>query len=66
MKPGRNRQVVMRLFDALLDNDRDRTLSFFSDQSVFELSRDRQVSGQGAVRVAYRQCHRRARWPRHR
>lgn len=35
--PGRkHQQVVMRLFDAITDNDRDRVLSFFTDQSIFQ------------------------------
>lgn len=32
----RRQQVVMRLFDALLDNDRDRVISFFAEDSIFE------------------------------
>jgi limonene-1,2-epoxide hydrolase len=45
----KNRQVVMRLFDAILDNDRDRILSFFNDDSVFQpLARDPAV-GHAAI-----------------
>ncbi|MDX9873299.1 MAG: limonene-1,2-epoxide hydrolase family protein [Spongiibacteraceae bacterium] len=32
----RRQLVVLRLFDALLDNDRDRVMSFFAEDSVFE------------------------------
>jgi limonene-1,2-epoxide hydrolase len=36
MMPSRkSQQVVMRLFDAICDNDRERVFSFFTDQSVF-------------------------------
>lgn len=34
MKTSHNQQVVMRLFDAIMNNDRERVLSFFSDDSV--------------------------------
>lgn len=48
----KNRQVVVRLFDAILDNDRDRILSFFSDDSVFHpLSAD-PVVGHAAIWAA--------------
>jgi limonene-1,2-epoxide hydrolase len=36
MAAQKSQQVVMRLFDAIMDNDRDRILSFFTDESVFQ------------------------------
>ena len=35
MKAGKNQQVIRRLIEAVSDNDRERVLSFFSDDSKF-------------------------------
>jgi limonene-1,2-epoxide hydrolase len=35
MKVGKNQQVIMRLIDAVSDNDKDRIQSFFADDSMF-------------------------------
>jgi limonene-1,2-epoxide hydrolase len=46
---GRDQQVVMRLFDAILDNDHDRILSFFSDDTVFKPLTSAPVVGHAAI-----------------
>ena len=48
----KNQQVVVRLFDAILDNDRDRILSFFSDDSVFHPLSSDPVVGHAAIWAA--------------
>ena len=49
MKAGRNQQVVMRLIDAVSDNDKDRIQSFFSDDSIFHNLKGRKTVGQDAI-----------------
>ena len=49
MKAGRNQQVVMRLIDAVSDNDKDRILSFFSDDSVYHNPKGINAVGQEAI-----------------
>ena len=49
MKAGRNQQVVMRLIDAVSDNDKDRILSFFSDDSVYSDAKGTHIVGQEAM-----------------
>ncbi len=49
MKAGRNQQVVMRLIDAVSANDKDRILSFFSDNSVYHNPEGSDAIGQEAI-----------------
>lgn len=48
----KKQQVVVRLFDAILDNDNDRILSFFSDHSVFQPLSGDPVIGHTAIWAA--------------
>lgn len=36
MKAGKHQQVIIRLIEAVSENDKDRVLSFFSDDSKFQ------------------------------
>ncbi len=49
MKPGKNRQVIMRLMDAISDNDGERVQSFFCPESHIESSRGRPIVGQREI-----------------
>ncbi|ARN73744.1 nuclear transport factor 2 family protein [Oceanicoccus sagamiensis] len=49
MKAGRNQQVIRRLIDAVSDNDKDRILSFFSDDSVYHHPQGSKAIGQEAI-----------------
>ena len=60
MKPGHNQQVVLRLFDAIVANDRDRVLSFFSDESIVHNIPLEPVVGQEAIWALLGQVHERA------
>lgn len=60
MKPGHNQQVVLRLFEAIAANDRDRVLSFFSDESVMHSMPLEPAIGQEAIWALLGQVHERA------
>ena len=49
MSCRKSQQVVMRLFDAIIDNDRDRILSFFTDRSVFRCQTQDPAVGHTAI-----------------
>ncbi len=42
-------QVVMRLFDAIIDKDQDRILSFFTEQSVLQRQSQEPAIGHVAI-----------------
>ncbi len=49
MKEGRNQQVVMRLIDAVSDNDKERIQSFFAEDTVFKTVKGSDVVGRDAI-----------------
>jgi limonene-1,2-epoxide hydrolase len=49
MKTGKNQQVILRLIDAVSDNDKERILSFLSDDTVIYTSPDQSTVGQSAI-----------------
>lgn len=49
MPSRKSQQVVMRLFDAIIDNDRDRIRSFFTDDSVFHPPAQEPLVGYAAI-----------------
>jgi limonene-1,2-epoxide hydrolase len=57
MKPGKNQRVVERYIDAVNDNNRDRIVSFFADESVFENMQDQLLSGREAIWQAMAPLH---------
>lgn len=46
---AKNQQVVLHLFDALRANDRERVLSFFTEETVFEPLARASVRGHDAI-----------------
>ena len=52
MKAGKNQQVVMRLVDAVSENDKDRIQSFLADDSVYyNLEGDKSVGRKAIWRL---------------
>lgn len=49
MKAGKNREVIMRLVDAVNENDKERIQSFFSSSSKFQALRGGSAVGQEAI-----------------
>lgn len=59
-KPGHNKQVVLRLFDAITANDRERVMSFFNQDSIFHNIPLAPAVGQEEIWEVFRQIHERA------
>lgn len=49
MKSGKNQQVIMRLIDAVSDNDKERILSFLADNTEIHTSEEQTAVGQKAI-----------------
>lgn len=49
MKTGKNQQVVLRLIDAVSDKDRERVLSFLSDDTVLHTAFNQKTVGRDAI-----------------
>lgn len=60
MKAGKNQQLVERYIDVVNDNNRDRIVSFFAENSVFENMPERARIGQQAIWDAMERYHGRA------
>lgn len=57
MKAGKNQRVVERYIDAVNDNNRDRIVSFFTEDSVFENMPEQALSGRDAIWEAMAPLH---------
>ena len=57
MKTGKNLRVVERYIDAVKDNNRDRILSFFSEDSIFENMPEQVFIGRQAIWEAMETYH---------
>ena len=60
MKEGKNRQVIMRLIDAVSDNDKERIQSFFANDTVFTNLLGSTAVGQEAIWDAISGVHNQA------
>ncbi len=49
MKAGKNQQVILRLIEAIGDNDKERVQSFFCSHSHFQTLRGGAAVGQEAI-----------------
>jgi limonene-1,2-epoxide hydrolase len=49
MSGKKSQQVVLRLFDAIMNNDRERILSFFTNESVFQCPSQSPAVGHAAI-----------------
>lgn len=60
MKAGKNQRVIERYIDAVNENNGDRILSFFAEDTVFENMPDQALVGQQAIWKAMEQYHKQA------
>ena len=60
MKAGKNQQIIERYIDAVNDNDGDRILSFFAEDTVFDNIPGQVLVGQQAIWKAMEQYHQQA------
>ncbi|MGK0498740.1 MAG: limonene-1,2-epoxide hydrolase [Oceanicoccus sp.] len=57
MKVGKKEQVIMRLIDAVSDNDIDRIQSFFADDSVYKDPQGNKIIGRQAISDVFASMH---------